>query len=185
LDEGALVQRAKDGDVDAYQQLVRCHQATAFRVAVLIAGNTADAADAANDALVKAFYALGRFRSGAPFRPWLLSIVANEARNRRRSSARRAQLAERFGSAGRSSGRDGAPSPDDAVIAAFENRALFDAVGRLEQPDREVIALRYLAELSEAETAAAIGCAAGTVKSRLHRALGRLRGAMLAEATDA
>ncbi len=184
MDEAALVQRAKDGDVDAYQCLVRCHQATAFHVAVLISGNTADAQDAANDALVKAFYGLDRFRSGAPFRPWLLRIVANEARNRRRSSARRARLADRLRLAGQVSGTR-TLSPDDAVVAAFEHRALFDAVCRLEPRDREVIALRYLAELSEAETAAAIGCAAGTVKSRLHRALGRLRGALLAEATDA
>lgn len=181
MDEATLVRRAKDGDIDAYRQLVRCHEGVSFRVAVLIAGNTADAEDAANDAMVKAFYAMGRFRSEAPFRPWLLRIVANEARNRRRSSGRRAQLAGRAQSARRSSG-DAAPSPEDAVIASLEHQALFEAIGRLDQRDREVISLRYLAELSEAETAAALGCALGTAKSRLHRALGRLRGAMLADA---
>jgi RNA polymerase sigma-70 factor (ECF subfamily) len=90
-----LVQRAQDGDIDAYQLLVGRHQDLAFRVAVLIAGNPADAEDAAHDAVVKAFYALNRFRTGAPFRPWLLRIVANEARNRRRSSSRRSALAGR------------------------------------------------------------------------------------------
>jgi RNA polymerase sigma factor (sigma-70 family) len=68
------------------------------------------------------------------------------------------------------------------VLAAIDHHTLFEAVGRLGQRDREVIVLRYLAELSEAETAAALGCAVGTAKSRLHRALGRLRGAMLADA---
>jgi RNA polymerase sigma-70 factor (ECF subfamily) len=185
LDESTLVQRAKDGDIDAYQHLVRPHQELAFRVAVLIAGNPADAQDAAHDAVVKAFYAMSRFQTGAPFRPWLLRIVANEARNRRRSSARRAALAGRVQLVRRASG-DAAPSPEDAVLAAIEHQALFAAVGRLGQRDREVIVLRYLAELSEAETAAALGCAVGTAKSRLHRALGRLRGAMMAgaEASD-
>jgi RNA polymerase sigma factor (sigma-70 family) len=181
LDEATLVQRAKDGDVDAYQQLVRCHQAVAFRVAVLIARNTADARDAANDGVVKAFYGLGRFRADAPFRPWLLRIVANEARNGRRSAGRRDHLAGRVQLASRS-WADVAPSPEEAVMVTLEHQALFAAIGRLAQPDREVIALRYLAELSEAETAAALGCALGTAKSRLHRALSRLRVTMLADA---
>jgi RNA polymerase sigma factor (sigma-70 family) len=181
LDEAMLVQRAKGGDIDAYQQLVRCHQTVAFRVAMLITSNAADAQDAANDAMVKAFYALGRFRSESPFRPWLLRIVANEARNRRRSSARRANLAVRAEAARRSSA-DVAPSPEEAVIASMEHQALFEAINQLEQRDREVIALRYLAELTEAETAAALDCAVGTAKSRLSRALGRLRSSMLASA---
>jgi RNA polymerase sigma-70 factor (ECF subfamily) len=72
--------------VRAYEDLVRRHQDVAFRVAQLVAGNAADAEDAAQEAMVKAYYALDRFREDAPFRPWLLRIVANEASNRRRSS---------------------------------------------------------------------------------------------------
>jgi RNA polymerase sigma-70 factor (ECF subfamily) len=181
LDDAELVRRPKDGDVDAYQQLVRCHQSVAFRVAFLVAGDSADAEDAANDAIVKAFYALGRFRQEAPFRPWLLRIVANEARNRRRSSARRSNLVGRLALARRPSG-DVAPSSEEAVMVSLEHEALFDAIGRLDERDREVIGLRYLAELSEAETAAVLDCAVGTAKSRLHRALGRLRVTMRAAA---
>ncbi|MDQ1367060.1 MAG: hypothetical protein QOE57_3102, partial [Acidimicrobiaceae bacterium] len=92
----ALVREAKGGSVDAYRELVRAHEEVAFRVAILITGNAADADDAASEAMVKAFYALDRFRADDPFRPWLLRIVANEARNRRRSSGRRARLAERL-----------------------------------------------------------------------------------------
>ncbi|MDQ1400285.1 MAG: hypothetical protein QOK20_2217 [Acidimicrobiaceae bacterium] len=208
----ALVREAKGGSVDAYRELVRAHEEVAFRVAILITGNAADADDAASEAMVKAFYALDRFRADDPFRPWLLRIVANEARNRRRSSGRRARLAERLaggsgsgrpgGRAGlRSSGASGAsgalgaagaagasgeaaPSAEDTVIAAMEHRALFDAVGALGERDREVVALRFFAELSEAETAAVLGCALGTAKSRLHRALARLRQALPAEAFD-
>ena len=87
--EEELVERAKRGDDDAYEELVRAYQGIAFRTAYLVAGNAADAEDAAQEGFVKAHRALGRFRRGAPFRPWLLQIVANEARNRRRSAGRR------------------------------------------------------------------------------------------------
>ena len=89
------MERARRGDEDAYEELVRAHQGIAFRTAYLLAGNAADAEEAAQDGFVKAYRALGRFRAGSPFRPWLLQIVANEARNRRRSSGRRAALALR------------------------------------------------------------------------------------------
>ena len=89
LQETELVERARRGDARAYEEIVRMHQGIAFRTAYLVAGNAADAEEAAQDGFVKAWRALGRFRKGAPFRPWLLQIVANEARNRRRSAGRR------------------------------------------------------------------------------------------------
>ena len=95
LDESDLIGRARRGDTHAYEELVHAHQGIAFRTAYVIAGNAADAEDAAQDGFVKAWRALGRFREGAPFRPWLLQIVANEARNRRRSTGRRVHLALR------------------------------------------------------------------------------------------
>src|SRR3990172_12156180 len=91
-----VVERRKRVDVHAYEQIVRAHQGIAFRTAYLVAGDATDAEDATQEAFVKAYRALGRFRSGAPFRPWLLEIVANEARNRRRSAGRRARLALRL-----------------------------------------------------------------------------------------
>jgi DNA-directed RNA polymerase specialized sigma24 family protein len=93
LDEAELVERAKGGDHGAYGEIVHAYQGIAFRTAYLIAGDASEAEDAAQEGFVKAFYALPRFRSGAPLRPWLLRIVANEARNRRRSAGRRAHLA--------------------------------------------------------------------------------------------
>src|SRR3984893_11399232 len=92
LDDTGLVALARQGDARAYAELVRRYQDIAFRTAWAIAGTTAEAEDAAQTAFVKAYRALGRFRSGAPFRPWLLTIVANEARTRRRSAGRRAEL---------------------------------------------------------------------------------------------
>ncbi len=139
-------------------------------------GGAAEAEDAVQEAFVKAYYALPRFRGDAPFRPWLLTIVANEARNRRKSAARRARLALRAGQ-DRPSG-DAAPSPEVAALEEEERAILVEAVNRLREQDRMVIGYRYFLGLSERETASALGVPAGTVKSRLARALRRLRAAL-------
>jgi RNA polymerase sigma factor (sigma-70 family) len=171
--EEELVERARAGDGVAFGALVRDHQEIAFRTAYLITRNAADAEDAAQSALVKAHAALSRFRRGAPFRPWLLAIVANEARNRRRTAGRRDALALR--AAHDAPSGDAAPSPEGALIAAEERASLLAALDELPDDQRLVLALRYLLDLSEEETAAALGVRRGTVKSRTARALERLR----------
>lgn len=172
-DDESLVERARQGDVAAYEELVQRYQGIAFRTAYVLSGNAADAEEAAQDGFVKAFRALGRFRRGAPFRPWLLQIVANEARNRRRSAGRRTGLALRLASAEPSGGA--APSPEAALVSLERREALLQALGRLREEDRLVIALRFFLDLSEEETAGALGVRKGTVKSRQSRALARLR----------
>ena len=170
--EPELVAHATRGDLDAFEQLVREHQRIAFRTAYVITGSAADAEEAMQDAFVKAHRALGRFREGAPFRPWLLAIVANEARNRRRSAARRARfelhLVEERPSA------DAAPSPEVALLANEQRARLLGALETLAEEQRQAVACRYLLGLTERETAAALGCRPGTVKSRLSRALAHL-----------
>jgi RNA polymerase sigma factor (sigma-70 family) len=176
LEEEELVDRARNGDVTAYEQLVRMYQDLAARTAYVITGRAADAQDAVQEAFVKAYYSLGRFRADAPFRPWLLRIVANEAINRRRSARRQVGLALR--AAEDRPQDDAVPSPEGAVLAQDERRRLVAAMNQLRPEDRLVIAYRYWFELSEAEMADALGCARGTVKSRLSRALARLRDVM-------
>ena len=150
-----------------FEDLVRPHLETAFRVAYLITRNAADAEDATQDALVKAWRAFPRFRAEAPMRPWLLQIVANEARNRRRSEGRRGRLALLV----QASSGGAAPSPEDDV----DREQLVDALEQLSDEHREVLGCRYLLDLSEEETAAALGIAHGTVKSRTARALEQLK----------
>lgn len=173
LDDSELIERARQGEISAYEQLVERHRVMAARVAYVICGEEAE--DATQEAFVKAWRALPGFRESAAFRPWLLKIVANEARNRRRSSARWARLAllEDRPSA------DAAPSAEAAVLAAARRRELLDAVNDLPPRDRHVVACRHLLGLSEAETAAVLGWPQGTVKSRLARALARLRTSLL------
>src|SRR5262249_15635871 len=139
----------------------------------VITQNAADAEEATQDAFVKAHRALGRFRRGAPFRPWLLQIVANEARNRRRSAGRRASLWQR--AAAEEVSGDAAPSPQTVAMACARGERLLAALGGLRNDDRLGLGCRFLAGLSEEETGAALGLRRGTVKSRTARALDRLR----------
>ncbi|HZA26609.1 MAG TPA: RNA polymerase sigma factor [Actinomycetota bacterium] len=174
LEETELVERARNGDVHAYEELVRRYQEAAVRLAYPIVGAPGEAEDAVQDALVKAYYALGRFRPGMPFRPWILRIVTNEARNRRKAAGRRAHLALRV-TQDRPSG-DAVPSPEASVLEDERRRTLLEAVNRMAEKDRVVIAYRYFLEMSEEEMAESLGWARGTVKSRLSRAMRRLRG---------
>ena len=173
-EEPRLVSAAVQGDGDAYEALVRRYSDVAFRTAYLITGSAADAEDATQEAFFKAYRALPRFRSGAPFRPWILQIVVNESRNRRRSEGRLERLRLRAVESQR--GGDAAPSPEAAAEAAEERQSLLRALERLRTDDRLVIGCRFFLELSVEETAAVLNCAEGTVKSRLSRALNRLRG---------
>jgi RNA polymerase sigma factor (sigma-70 family) len=165
-----VIGRVRGGDTDAYAVLVRRHAPMAMRTAVLL-GAGADAEDVVQEALVKAYRSLDSFRLDRPFRPWLLRIVANEARNAHRSSARRGGREER-------DARAPVRGPLDPAVEVADRQAhedLLAAVGRL--PDRlgRVVVCRYLLELDEGETAVVLGVPRGTVKSRLSRGLGRLR----------
>jgi len=177
-----LIERAREGDVAAYEALVRRYQDLALRTAHLVCPE-ADADDAVQDAFLKAYAALPRFRVGASFRPWVLRIVANEARNRRRSAGRRDGLALRAAAADPGSGGAGAPAavagPDAHVIAAETRAELLTAMRSLSDDDREILGARFLLDLSEAETADTLGLPRGTVKSRTSRALARLRATLL------
>jgi RNA polymerase sigma factor (sigma-70 family) len=159
--------------VDAYAALLRMHQPAARRLAAVVCGSASEADEAAQDAFVKAWYGLDRFRDGARFRPWLLRIVANEARNRRRSAGRRSGYELRFAEDPVSGGA--APSPEAAVLATDRRRTVGLALAELPAGQRDVVACRYLVGLDEAETAAVLGLPRGTVKSRAARGLRRLR----------
>jgi RNA polymerase sigma factor (sigma-70 family) len=167
--------RARRGDARAYESLVEEHQTIAFRTAYLITGSAADAEEAAQEAFVRAWLALRRFRQGADFRPWLLAIVANEARNRVRNRRRRDGLSER-------AAQELTWQPPAADAPALSDGRLRAALAALPERDRSVIACRFVLDLGEEETAAVLGVARGTVKSRTSRALDRLRADLEAEA---
>lgn len=175
--DAALVVAAREGDLDAFAVLVERYRTPALRVAYGIAGNEAE--DAVQDAFVKAFRKLDGFRADAAFRPWLFTIVANEARNRRRSFARRGKLELQV----RAQPRSSVESADETVARRDQHQRLLDVVAQLPDRYREIVALRYFGGLSESETATVVSAPLGTVKSRLSRALDMLRARLGEEVT--
>lgn len=166
-DDATLVARVRSGDPDAYAELVHRHAPMAIRTAVLL-GAGSDAEDVVQEALVKAYRSLAGFREGAPFRPWLLRIVANETRNHHRSLVRR--TAREQGVA-----VERLLDPSEEVTDREQRAHLLAAVAALPDKLGTVVTCRYLLELDEQETATVLGLARGTVKSRLSRGLARLR----------
>jgi RNA polymerase sigma factor (sigma-70 family) len=129
------------------------------------------------EAFVKAFRHLSRFRVGESFGPWLLRIVTNETRNLTRSRRRRAALAVRLGTA--EAADAAADGPVDELLAAERRAQLVAAVNALPDRERQVLVCRYFLDLSEAETAQVLAWPLGSVKSRTWRALNRLRGQLV------
>lgn len=174
VDEAAVIARVRAGEPEAYAELVRVHTGIALRAAAAL-GAGADAEDVVQQAFVKAYCALGRFKDGASFKPWLLSIVANETRNTMRTAARQRTLAGR--EAAFAEAEPLIPESADPAVATLETErraALLAALEKLSEEHRLVVIYRYLLEMDESETAQALGWPRGTVKSRLNRALRRL-----------
>jgi RNA polymerase sigma-70 factor (ECF subfamily) len=176
IDDAEAVALSLGGDLDAYAVLVARYTLRAHRAAFLL-GAGEEASDVVQEAFVKAFRHLARFRSGDPFGPWLLSIVANETKNLTRSRRRRAALAMRVSTAGPA--ESAADGPVDRVLAAERRAVLLAAVNVLPDRERQAVVCRYFLDLSEAETARVLGWPLGSVKSRTFRALNRLRGLLV------
>jgi len=171
VNESEQIRLACQGNEVAWATLVQQHQAAVFRLVFLMLGDADEAEDVAQEAFIRAFYALARFDPARPLRPWLLQIARNLAHNRRRSVRRYLAAVGRWWQT--------LPADEEAPIVATlreqEAQALWQAVQQLVVSDQEVIYLRYFLELSVADTALALQVAEGTVKSRLSRALARLR----------
>ena len=171
-----LISFARRGDGAAWETLMREHQQAVFRLAYLLVGDADEAEDIAQETFIRAYRALERFDASRPLRPWLLRIARNLASNRRRSLGRYFGALQRLilldpearAAAQGERPRETAPTAEDA-------HTLWQAVRRLGIAEQEIIYLRYFLDLSEAETAAAQNIPVGTVKSRTHRALQKLR----------
>ena len=164
-----LILRAGRGDTAAWQDLVTKYQTPVFRFAYLIMGETSAAEDVAQETFIRAFLKLNSFDVERPLRPWLLQIAKNLARNKRRSMGRYWAAIQRFLHYNQP---DLISEPDFTQV---DSELLWVAVRRLKPAAQEVVYLRYFMELSEAETAVTLDIPPGTVKSRLHRALKKLR----------
>ena len=172
MDESTLVRHAANGDAAAWEPLVLAHQEAVFRLSYLLLGDPDDADDVAQETFLRAWNHLRRFDPTRPLRPWLLSIASNLASNRRRSAGRYfAALTRAFRNEPIS-----APSTEERSAQHMQAGDLWKAVQHLGVADQQIIYLRYFLDLPVAETAEVLQVAQGTVKSRLSRALERLRG---------
>ena len=170
MDESTLVRHAANGDTAAWEPLMLAHQQAVFRFAYLLLGDPDDAEDIAQETFLRAWKYLRRFDPSRPLRPWLLSIASNLASNKRRSAGRYlAALTRAF--------RNEPPPANIEERSAqhIESDTLWQAVKTLDFTDQQIIYLRYFLELPVSETAQALDIAEGTVKSRLNRALEKLR----------
>ncbi len=171
VSDGELVAAARTGEKTAFGELVRRHQGSAVRVAAVALGSSDDAEDVAQEAFVKAHRSLHHFRDDGAFRPWLLQIVVNTAKNRQRRFSRQRNLALRVGARPEIA----EPGPDEVAAHRADQAIVIGAINRLRPADRLILTYRWYEQLSEAEIAQALGCRPGTVKSRLNRAMNRLR----------
>lgn len=173
MSEVNLVKQAHQGHEAAWTALIELHQEAIFRLAYLLLHNSDDAKDIAQETFIRAFQALDQFDQTRPLRPWLSRITINLARNRQRSLGRYVAHLTRWFQ--QESTNNVEICPHELHLQAWQSQTLWQAIRRLSQTDQEIIYLRYFLELSITETAQAVEIAPGTVKSRLHRALGRLR----------
>ena len=173
IDEQDLIARAQRGEVQAYEQLVQQYEQIAFRAAFFITHDEQEAADAAQDAFLRAYRALPSFKHGRPLRPWLLRIVTNVALNRWQAAQRRTRMTERYTQWVFMETTQ--VSIEGVALKREQRQRLLEAVNQLQPEQQALIALRYFLELPEAEVAEALKIPVGTVKSRLHRTLARLR----------
>ena len=170
MDEPTLIRRAAAGDAEAWEPLVLEYQQAVFRLAYLLLGDADEAEDIAQETFMRAWNHLKRFDTARRLKPWLLSIAANLSRNRRRSASRYVSALMR---AFREEPR---PTPlEEKNTRRAEADELWRAVQQLDLPDQQIVYLRYFLDLPVSETAEALQIAEGTVKSRLSRALEKLR----------
>ncbi len=182
LDEERWVRAARQGDADAFNQLVERYETVAYNVALRAVGNAEDAADATQEAFISAYRAIAEFRGGS-FKAWLLRIVVNACHDQHRRQQRRpaTSMDAMVEEAGEAPWADpDAPDPE-AIVLTKETRRIIEAVlAELPDEQRIAIALVDMQDLSYEEAAEAMRCAVGTIRSRLARGRARVREQLLA-----
>jgi RNA polymerase sigma-70 factor (ECF subfamily) len=166
--DGLLVRRARRGDADAFARLVERHEPRQFTLAARVLGSKSEAEDAVQEALIRVWKALPRFREGSRFSTWLYRITLNCALDIR--AGRRADPSELVAERA---------DPRDAFAASELSGALQQALAEVEEPYRVAVVLHDVLGCSYAEIGEITGVPEGTVKSRLFRGrrdLGRLLG---------
>ncbi|MCG9968028.1 sigma-70 family RNA polymerase sigma factor [Pelotomaculum terephthalicicum JT] len=170
-----LIERSKNGDMDAFEQLVHRYENKVYTVAYRFIGNHADASDLAQDTFLRLYHALPSFRGESSFMTWLYRITANVCRDeiRRRQKYHFVSLDNETENNGdhimsRVSGRT--PSPEEVVEQKEFNGMIQECIDSLNKEHRLILIMREVQGFSYEEIADILKCSLGTVKSRLSRA---------------
>lgn len=178
-EERELIRRCRGGESGAYEPLVRRHEGWALSYAGAMLGSGDDAADAVQDAFVRAYRGLDGLEDGRPFGPWFRAILRNRCLDELRSARRRREVSREAGreNGRRARGRRGARQPDAPERLEREElgRILRSALEELSPEKRAVLVLREMEEMSYDGIAEELGLSTGTVSSRLHHARRELR----------
>jgi len=175
--DAELATASGQGDPAAFGELVLRHQDRAFNLAFRLTGSPEDAADAVQEAFLKAYRGIPSFRRQSSFYTWLFRILVNEVRSRRRSGAARRPSFSLDAADGAGLRADG-PDPSEQASLAERRQIVEEALQSLEFDQRAIVALRDIEGRDYAEIAEVLGCPQGTVKSRLHRARMALKDAL-------
>lgn len=177
MTEDEAVLRCQDGDRDAFRYLVEWYKDVLYGTAFLMTGNRALAEDQVQEAFLSAWQGIRGFQHGRPFKPWLVRILVNAVLGqRRRRSLVTVPLEDSARSeASASTEESREESPQELLEASEDRQSVRSALAGLPPDQRQVVVLRYFADLTVRQVAQSMGIKEGTVKSRLHRSLRQLR----------
>ncbi len=172
--EKGLLERAKAGDIAAFEQLIESYQKKIFNIALRMLGNYDDAGDLSQEVLIRIYKSIGSFKEQSSFSTWIYRITTNVCLDeiRKRKNRKIISLDEEIrledGEMKRQIESD-EPSPEETAEAKDLKKIVNDAIGKLSEEHRIVIVLRDLQGLSYEEIAEVLKCPEGTVKSRINR----------------
>ena len=176
--EAAVIQAVLDGDVNAYEALVKEYEKNVYNLALRMTGNSEDAADMAQEALIKAYNSLTAFRGDSKFSVWLYRIVSNVCLDFLRSRSRKQTVSlsteNDDGEEVELDIADETHSPEQLLDRSLTRDAVRRGLAALPPDHREILLLREIQGLSYEEIADVLGLEAGTVKSRIFRARKKL-----------
>ncbi|MDF2617022.1 MAG: sigma-70 family polymerase sigma factor [Sedimentibacter sp.] len=170
-----LVEQSRNGDVDAFEELIKDYKKIAYNIALRVLRNVEDAEDASQEALIKVYKSIQNFNMQSSFKSWMYRIVVNTCIDfKRKKNINAVSIDENIDLGGNKEFQieiaDDTNNPDILIEKNFNSKLISDAVGRLEDDFKTIIILRDIQGFSYSEISEMLSCNLGTVKSRLNRA---------------